>query len=150
MVKKIALWLFSGLLLCSSSALGQTARYGLGLIVFDPSGMTAKAWLKKGGTIDGAVGWSAMEGHQLHLHADYLFLNARIASDRNVRFIFYFGIGGKIIFQDHDSAWFRLPVGIDFFIQKTPLNIFFELVPSFNFHRGEVFGAIGLRYLFTR
>jgi hypothetical protein len=66
------------------SAFGQTAKYGLGLIIFDPSGMTAKAWLEKGGAIDGAVGWSAMGSHQLQIQADYLFFEAPIAREKKI------------------------------------------------------------------
>ena len=135
--------------LLGSASFGQTTRYGLGLIVLDPSGLTAKAWLKKSGAIAGAIGWSAMEGHQLHLQADYIFYGGRMASDQNVDFSFYLGLGGKIIFQDQDNAWFRVPLGIDFFTKKSPLNIFIEVVPSFNFAEIKLSGAIGIRYLFT-
>jgi len=150
MTKKI---LFVGgaiFFILAGSTLGQTTKYGLGLIIFDPSGMTAKAWLKKGGAIDGALGWSSMGSHQLQIQADYLFYGARIAGDQDVQFSFYLGVGGKIIFQDQDNAWFRVPLGLDLFIKKTPLNIFMEIVPSFNFHELDLSGAIGIRYLFTR
>lgn len=149
MIKKMSIIVFAIIILLASASFGQTTKYGLGLILFDPSGLTAKAWLKKSGTIDGAVGWSAMEGHQLHVHADYLFYGARIATDQNVEFSLYVGVGGKIIFQDNDNAWFRIPLGIDFFAKKSPLNIFIEIVPSFNFSEIELYGAIGLRYIFN-
>jgi hypothetical protein len=148
-IKKTLLGFLAAIFLLGGTSFGQTTKYGLGLIVFDPTGMTVKAWLKRSGAIDGAVGWSAMAGHQLHIHADYLFFGARIASDENVDFSFYLGVGGKIIFQDHDSAWFHVPLGIDFFTKKSPLNIFIEIVPSFNFNELDLYGAIGIRYLFT-
>jgi hypothetical protein len=149
-IKKILLGFLAIIFLLGGTSFGQANKYGLGLIIFDPTGLTVKTWLKKSGAIDGAVGWSAMEGHQLHIHADYLFYGVRIASDQNVEFSFYLGVGGKIIFQDHDSAWFRVPLGIDFFTKKSPLNIFIEIVPSFNFNEIDLYGAIGIRYLFTR
>lgn len=149
MIKKMSIAALAILFFLAGASFGQTTKYGLGLILFDPSGLTAKAWLKKPGAIDGAIGWSALEGHQLHIHADYLFYGARIASDQNVEFSFYLGVGGKIIFRDHDNAWFRVPLGIDFFTKKSPLNIFIEIVPSFNFSELELYGAIGIRYMFT-
>lgn len=149
MIKRLSIIAVAVLFCLSGASFGQTPKYGLGLILFDPSGLTAKAWLKNSGALDGAIGWSALEGQQLHIHADYFFYGARIASDQNAEFSFYLGVGGKIIFRDHDNAWFRVPLGIDFFSKKSPLNIFLEVVPSFNFSQLELCGAIGIRYTFT-
>lgn len=97
-----------------------------------------------------SIGWSQMEGHFLQVQADYLFYSARIALDQNVQFSFDVGAGGKIIVQDNNSAWFRILLGIDLFLKKTPLNIFFEIAPSFAFDEINLCGAIGIRYIFTR
>jgi hypothetical protein len=56
----------------------------------------------------------------------------------------------KIVFRDFDNAWFRVPLGVDFLLRKSPLNLFFELVPSFNFSDLKLFGAIGFRTIFER
>jgi hypothetical protein len=61
---------------------------------------------------------------------------------------FYFGAGGKLVFRDFDNAWLRLPLGLDFLLRKSPLNFFFEIVPSSNLSDFKIFGAIGFRYLF--
>lgn len=147
--RKALLLLAVGAQLCSPAS-AQERRYGVGLILFEPSGVTAKAWLSRTGAVAGAVGWSAEEGHYLHLHADYLFYQNRLASDGNLSLSFYLGAGGKIIFRDEENAWFRIPLGLDFLLRRAPLDFFFEIVPSFNFSRLKVFGAIGLRYLFNR
>jgi hypothetical protein len=73
-----------------------------------------------------------------------------LAADRNLDLDFYLGLGGKIIFRDEDVAWLRVPLGVDFLLRKSPLNFFFELVPSFNFSKLKLFGAIGFRYVFQR
>lgn len=128
---------------------GQTNPYGLGLSVFEPTGLSGKIWWSRA-ALGGAVGWSSLTGHHLHLHVDYLFYRASIHADSRVNFSFYLGAGGKMVFQDHDKAWFRFPLGIDFLSQKSPLNVFFEVVPSFNFSKFDLVGALGLRYTFSR
>jgi len=46
-------------------------------------------------------------------------------------------------------AWFRVPLGLDVRLKKAPLNFFFELAPAFNFGTIRLFGAFGVRYLFS-
>ncbi len=148
MAKRASVLVF---LLCLSllSLRGQTNPYGIGFVLIEPSGLTGKMWMDKG-ALDAAIGWSSLPGHYLHLHADYLFFQSTLHKDSRVDFSFYLGAGGKIVFRDKDNAWFRFPLGIDFRSKKSPLNIFFEVVPSFNFSELDILGAIGLRYTFSR
>jgi len=148
MAKRMLAFFFAVLLGCAHSS-GQTGRYGLGLVVFEPTGLSGKAWLNRSKALDAAIGWSSLPGRHLHLHADYLFYYYPFHSDSRVDFSFYLGAGGKMIFQKHNHAWFRVPLGIDFLSKKSPLNIFFEVVPSFNFTELDFLGAIGVRYTFT-
>jgi hypothetical protein len=146
-------FLVSVLFLLAVGAAGSAAgpgRFGVGLILFEPSGLSAKAWLNRSTALAGGIGWSPEENHYLHLHADFLFYRHRLAADRNLDLDFDLGAGGKIIFRDDESAWFRVPLGVDFILRKSPLNFFFELVPSFNFSEIKLFGAIGFRYVFER
>ncbi|HUU38173.1 MAG TPA: hypothetical protein VMW46_08215 [Candidatus Desulfaltia sp.] len=36
-----------------------------------------------------------------------------------------------------------------FLLKRSPLNFFFEVVPSFNFSKLRLFGTIGFRYVFA-
>ncbi|MEW5901512.1 MAG: hypothetical protein AB1715_08645 [Acidobacteriota bacterium] len=150
MAKRTAFGILIAVAIMCGSALAQAHHYGVGLILFEPSGVTARAWLGRSAAIDGAVGWSAERGYYLHIHADFLFYETRLARDRNLALSFYLGAGGKIIFRDEESAWFRIPLGLDFLLQRSPLEFFFELIPSFNFSQLKVFGAVGFRYVFNR
>jgi len=135
--------------LCSSIGLqAQPKQFGLGLVLIDPSGLTGKAWLGRGNAVSGAVGWSEEHDHYLHIQAEYLFYDRRVAGDRNLDLDAYVGIGGKIIFRDYDAAWFRLPLGLDIRLKKAPFNFFFEVAPVFNFETVRMSGAVGLRYIF--
>lgn len=123
-------------------------RTGVGLILFEPSGLTGKTWLGRSTALAGAVGWSGEKGNHLHLSADFLFFRRQLEGDRNLSLDLYIGLGGKIIFRDFDQAWVRCPVGLDVLLRRSPLNFFIELVPNFNFHELKLFGAVGFRYLF--
>jgi hypothetical protein len=136
------------LVIGSVGSAAETRKYGIGLILIDPSGLSGKAWLNRSFALAGAIGWSAEENHYLHVHADFLFYRYRLASDKNLDLDFYLGAGGKIIFRDNDNAWFRVPLGVDFLLRKSPLNFFFEIVPSFDFSELKLSGAVGFRYIF--
>jgi hypothetical protein len=150
MIKRPALGLLAVCFLALAASAAQPGKVALGLILFEPSGLTAKTWLSRATALAGGIGWSAEENHYLHLHADFLFFRRGLAADRNLDLEFYLGAGGKIIFRDSDNAWLRLPLGVDFLLRKSPLNFFFEVVPSFNFSELKLFGAIGFRYIFQR
>ncbi|MBN2409498.1 MAG: hypothetical protein JXE07_07145 [Candidatus Aminicenantes bacterium] len=149
MIKKALLGIAAVLFLVSAVSSSPPGRFGAGLMFFDPSGLSAKAWMSGSRAVAGGLGWSAEKNHYLHLHADFIFTTVRLASDRNLNLDFYLGVGGKIIFRDTDNAWFRIPLGIDFLLNRSPLNIFFEVVPSFNFSRLKLLGAVGFRYVFS-
>ncbi len=149
MTKKCLLGICAVLILGSVSFPFSATKIGVGLILVDPSGLSAKAWLHGSKAIAGGLGWSAEESHYLHVHADFIFSTVRLASDKNLELDFALGFGGKLIFRDYDSAWFRVPLGIDFQLKRAPLNFFFEVVPSFNFSKFKLLGAVGFRYVFT-
>jgi len=150
MAKNIFLCFLIAIVGCTAPVFGQTKEYGLGLVINEPTGLTGKVWLSRRAALDAAVGWSAKRGHFLHIHVDYLFYRYSFHSDSRVDFSFYVGAGGKIIFQDNDNAWVRFPLGVDFLAKTCPLNIFFEVIPTSNFSRLDLLGAIGIRYTFRQ
>jgi hypothetical protein len=148
MFKRILISILAGWLLVLPASAAQTGRSAVGLILFEPTGLTGKVWMSRSAAIAGGLGWSAEKDHYLHLHVDFLFYRHRLASDRNLDLDFYLGAGAKLVFRDFNNAWLRFPAGLDFLLRKSPLNFFFEIVPSSNFSDLKVFGAIGFRYLF--
>ena len=43
----------------------------------------------------------------------------------------------------------RLPIGVSYYTREVPLNLFAQLVPSFDTEKdSEVFGQVGLKYFF--
>jgi hypothetical protein len=150
MAKNILIYLLVATFGCTTAAFGQPKEYGLGLVIIEPTGLTGKVWLSRQAALDAAIGWSAKGDHFLQIHVDYLFYRHSFHSDSRVDFSLYIGAGGKIIFQDYDNAWLRFPLGIDFLAKNGPLNIFFEVIPTFNFSKLDLLGAIGIRYTFSR
>jgi hypothetical protein len=153
MAKNILIHLFIVLIAtigCATAAFGQTKEYGLGLVIIEPTGLTGKVWLSSQAALDMAIGWSAKGDHFLQIQVDYLFYRFSFHSDSRVDFSLYVGAGGKIIFQNGDNAWLRFPLGIDFLAKTCPLNIFFEVIPTFNFSKFDLLAAIGIRYTFRR
>lgn len=148
MSKKIFAATAALLLLLSAFSSARPRRSGIGLILFEPSGLTGKAWLSRYTAVDAAVGWSPERENYLHLSADFIFFNYHLEGDQNLSLGLYLGVGGKIIFRDYDQAWFRFPIGLDFLLGNAPLNFFFEIVPTFNFSHFKLFGAVGFRYIF--
>jgi hypothetical protein len=149
MSKKFLLGMSAFLFLFSAASPSPPGKFAVGLILFEPSGLSAKAWMSGSAAVAGGLGWSAEANHYLHLHADFLFTNIALASDRNLELNFTLGAGGKLVFRDYDNAWLRIPLGLDFLLRRSPLNFFFEVVPTFNFSELKLFGAIGFRYVFT-
>jgi opacity protein-like surface antigen len=137
-------------LLVSAAPAAQPGKVGVGLIFVDPTGLTGKAWLSGSAALAAGIGWSAEESHYLHLHLDFLFYRLGLAAGPNLELEFYLGAGGKFIFRDSDTAWLRLPLGIDCLLRRSAFHFFFEVVPSFNFSRVKLLGAAGFRYAFRR
>lgn len=150
MAKNILVYFLVAACGCTTAASAQAKDYGLGMVFFEPTGLTGKVWLNRRAALDAAIGWSAKHDHFLHIHVDYLFYRYSFHNDSRVDFSLYVGAGGTIIFQDNDNAWLRFPLGIDFLAKTCPLNIFFEVIPTFKFSRLDLLGAIGIRYTFRR
>ncbi len=159
MTKKLsALALF--LILCNNHAFGQDRGFGLGIIIGEPTGISAKTWLGHSSALDFAVAWSFKGRNSLTLHADYLNHNFRLIKVDKGQLPFYYGIGGRIKFRDNDNLpgengdtrlGVRIPVGLAYMFENVNLDLFveivpfLELVPETNF---DLNAAIGVRYFF--
>jgi len=150
MKKKILLLII--MLFSCTTILAEDKKFGLGVIIGDPTGISLKLWHEKNIAYDGAIAWTT-EGKEdvLHLHADFLMHMYNFIDIEKGKLPFYFGIGGRIMFEKDDKVGVRIPVGLSYEFEKAPLDIFFEIVPildlipntELNFNAG-----IGIRYFF--
>jgi hypothetical protein len=134
--------------------------FGVGIIVGEPVGVTAKLYLTDDRAIQAAVG-SAFIGGGLQLHGDYVFHPYILQSRDSFVLPVYVGPGVRLIDYNtgRDQSAFALGVrgvaGLLFDFKAVPLDVFFEIAPvlEYKFSSGAGFqlslnvGA-GIRYYF--
>jgi hypothetical protein len=143
----------------------QERKFGLGIIIGEPTGISAKLWTSSGNAFDFGLGWSVggdrigkhddyyYNGEsRIHFHMDYLWHSFE-AIHSSERFPLYYGIGGRINTGGgyNSSAAIRGVFGIAWLPHETPIDIFLEVVPSLQFTPSTGFGldaGLGARYFF--
>lgn len=143
----------------------QPGRLGLGVIIGEPTGISAKLWTSEYTAFDFGLGWSMGRDHfgrydgyyyqgrsSVHLHVDYLW-HSFDAINSSERFPLYYGIGGRL----NDGAGYNSSLavrgvfGIAWLPRETPIDVFLELVPMLQLTNSSGFGigaGIGVRYFF--
>ena len=163
MLKSLTIALF---LLCCipSMVLAQDNSFGLGIILGEPTGVSAKLWLSRRSAVDGAIAWSFVDTDHLHLHGDYLWHNYDIIgiNVEKGKLPLYYGIGARIRFESRpghiahsteDKSRFgvRGVFGIDYIFATAPFDLFFEIAPIMDLVPSSDFSlsaALGFRYFF--
>lgn len=133
---------------------------GIGLILGEPTGISAKLYLQDDQAIQAAVGF-AFIGGGLHVHADYVFHPYILQSRDSFVLPVYVGPGVRAInyASGRDDSFFALGVrvvgGLLFDFREIPLDAFVEVagVLEFGFQDNEGVGvalnaAAGARYYF--
>jgi len=134
----------------------QERKFGLGVMIGEPTGFSAKLWTSNSNAFDFGLGWSVINkynysGNRIHLHVDYLWhsFNAISSSER---FPLYYGIGGRFKGGENEgSLAVRGVLGIAWMPRQTPIDIFLEVAPSLELTPSTGFAidaAIGARYYF--
>jgi len=142
-----------------SNAAAEGGNFGLGIIVGEPTGFSAKLWMGNNTALDGAVAWSFLgnDGNHnhnrvLHVHADLLFHNFNLFNVNRGRLPLYYGIGGRIKFhEDNNRIGIRIPVGLEYIFERNYVDMFLEVVPLFDLTPETKFrinSGIGIRYFF--
>ena len=151
------------LFILASVTIAQERHFGLGVILGEPTGISAKLWVSPVNALDFGLGWSVGGdrinyngrydgGSRVHFHMDYLWhwFDAIHSSER---FPLYTGIGGRInTGAGYDaSAAVRGVFGIAWLPNQVPIDVFLELVPSLQVVPSTGFGidaGLGARYFF--
>ena len=143
---------------------GVGNNFGLGLIIGEPTGVSAKLWTSSSTAFDFGLGWSMGGdrigrydgfydgGSRVHFHMDYLWHSFE-AIRSTERFPLYYGIGGRLNSGAgyRSSAAVRGVFGIAWLPRETLIDVFLEIVPSLQLSPSSGFGmdaGIGARYFF--
>jgi len=132
-------------------------RFGAGIIVGDPTGITLKGYLTSRLAIDAIGAWSFVNDAFTAIGDvtyDVLDIPTPLST---VSFPFYIGAGGKIgIHGKKDNqrktiVGVRVPLGIAAQWNNHPAEVYVEVAPGIEFVPGTEFditGGIGARYYF--
>jgi hypothetical protein len=141
-------------------SVAQERNFGLGVIIGEPTGISAKLWTSSVNAFDFGLGWSVGGdrigkydgGSRVHFHMDYLWHSFNAISSTE-RFPLYYGFGGRINSgAGYDaSIAVRGVFGIAWLPHNTPIDVFLELVPSLQLTSSTGFAidaGFGARYFF--
>jgi hypothetical protein len=133
--------------LASTTADAGPRKFGLGLELGEPTGLTGKYYLSPDRAIDFGVGeiYGYFDRYGLHVYVDYLFHPATLGRGPSVTIPFYIGLGARVwAFEDRgrqpidhaDAFGLRVPIGIAFELASTPLDFFIQFVPTLDVYSG--------------
>jgi hypothetical protein len=149
-MKKAALMLI--ILGCLAGlSFGQNGDIGLGIILGEPTGLSAKLWTGKTMAFDAGAAWSFVSGGFFQVHGDLLFHNFDLFKAYTGKWALYYGFGGRVKFADQTIVSVRVPVGISYQFEKTAIELFFEVVPMLDLLPATevgISGGAGFRYFF--
>ena len=131
----------------------ERKKFGVGVILGEPTGITIKYMLDDKSAIDAAIGWETSGDNEFHIHGDYLYHMNDLIKVPQGKLPLYFGGGLRFIDREKkkDKFGIRIPVGIEYLFGNVPLGAFFELVPILNLTPDTEFdfeAGIGIRFFF--
>lgn len=156
-----------------ATEVGYSRKFGLGVMVGDPTGLSAKLWVGQTNALDFGLGlWAGVNGdcyidnsgqrvcgdfgnHNGTFNMDYLWQSNIIRGSAQLDW--HVGAGGRMVWwtgcqSDCIAVSARAPIGLDLmFTNPGFLEIFFELAPSFWLVPDITFGiegGLGIRFYF--
>ena len=147
--------------------MAQDQGFGIGAMVGDPTGISAKVWIGGDRAVDFGLAWGLWRGGYLHLHADHLFHKMDLIDVGAGRMPLYFGPGLRLRtwnngrywhrghYYDHDGTrvglGIRFPVGVAYLFDDAPVDLFLEVAPTLDLIPGtfmDLDAGLGVRYYF--
>jgi hypothetical protein len=125
---------------------------GLGVIVGEPSGITAKLWAGDNMAFVAAAAYAFRDETALQLQGDLIWhFDDRPEQDEN-DLTATFGFGFRFKFgDDQELSGLRFPIGVNYELPGSSLEVFGEVVPVLEFLGDEDLGLNlggGVRYYF--
>jgi hypothetical protein len=160
------------LLVMVGLASAKGGNFGLGIMIGEPTGLSAKIWLNQKSAVDFGLAWSMNGDGAAHLHGDYLMHYFKLIHVERGRLPLYYGIGARVlIYGDRGHYYYyengnyydryhrknniffglRIPVGLDYIFEGNNVDIFLEIAPVLDLIPStdlDFNGGIGVRYFF--
>lgn len=116
----------------------ETGAFGAGVILGNPTGVTAKLWLGRSQALDAGIGFSS----RFTLYADYLWHSWTVLPQPNQgKLPVYLGLGGQVRTFSPSEFGIRTVAGAAYWLPRHPVELFLEVVPVF---RLSPHGSVGL------
>ena len=153
MKKLFFIIMITGLMIISSKPIiAQDHGFGLGIILGEPTGLSAKLWTSSSNAFDFAAAWSFKGEGNMLLQADYVWHSFRLIHVLSGKLPLYYGIGGRVILSDDPLLGVRIPLGLNYQFADAPIDIFLEIVPILDLIPATDFdlgGGLGVRFWFN-
>jgi hypothetical protein len=151
MKKSLLAFFVCGLLLVAAETThAQNSNLGVGAVINNPTGLSAKYWVSDDIAVDAAFSFSLADNFsEAYLHSDVLKHTDTINSEA---LELYYGMGLRLLWGDiyNDlNAGLRWPLGTEYSFADTNVKGFFELAPTLDFTPDARFffgGAVGMRF----
>lgn len=141
-----------------STLFAQQSGFGVGALIGEPTGISAKYWLNNARALDAAAGFSLFGNKGFSFHVDYLYhifnsSKLKKLSNKNLPIAFFYGYGLNFGAGSKYSSGFgfRGVLGAEWLLQKYKTDIFIKIAPIFTLlpETGIDFTyAVGARYFF--
>ena len=150
-MKKVAFALVIFGCLAGLSFAESNHNIGLGIILGEPTGISFKIWNRQTVAFDAGAAWSIVDEKHFQVHGDLLFHNFGLFRVETGRMALYYGVGARVWFATDTIVSLRVPVGLSYEFEKTPVELFLEIVPMLDLIPSTevgMGGAVGFRYYF--
>lgn len=146
------------LLIGVSESSAQQRRFGLGVVIGEPTGISMKLWRSSTRAITAGLGWSISQNQndvqksRFNLHVD-LVRHSFNAISSPERIPVYYGLGAGLAggSDSEGSLALRTVLGIAWQPAQTPIDVFLEVAPSLEVVPTTTFylnAGLGMRYFF--
>jgi hypothetical protein len=153
MKRLFCLFFIAAVFLTTVNLFAQEHKFGLGVMIGAPTGISAKYWVSEDNALDFGLAYSFVEStNALSIHADYLYHENRWFPKFD-RMDFYYGYGVRIrSSNDQTSLGARGVAGLAIMLKEAPVDIFIEIAPVFKLIPSTALNldvALGARYYFN-
>lgn len=120
---------------------GKPGEIGVGLVVPDPLGVSVNWFVWDRQSLEFAGGFDGTDTDEVVLRASYLYHFTELFSLRGDKLPFYVGAGGRVVFDDDgdDGLGIRAPVGVAWWPDNKPFDVFLELAPVYEIEPDDGF-----------